>query len=38
MQAMFDEICCWQLHIARQSSAAKGFMGACPQVCTIHPS
>lgn len=27
----------WQLDISRQTSAAKGFMGACPQVREFCP-
>jgi hypothetical protein len=34
---MFDGTEFWQLDITRQSSAAKGFMGACPPVRMIHP-
>jgi len=35
---MFAGIRCHQPNITRQASAAKGIMGACPQVCTIYPS
>jgi hypothetical protein len=34
---MFDRIRFRQPDITRQSSAAKGFMGACPQVNMMDP-
>jgi hypothetical protein len=34
---MFDGIEFQQPHIARQFSAAKGFMGACPHLCMLYP-
>ena len=36
-ETVFDGIRFCQLHISRQVSAAKGFMGACPQVRMIRP-
>jgi hypothetical protein len=34
---MFTDKRFWQLHIARQTSAAKGNMGACPQMRMNRP-
>ncbi len=39
---MFNTKAVWQLHtgyyVARQFSAAKGLMGACPRMRKFHPA
>jgi hypothetical protein len=34
---MFDAVRSWELNRARQVSAAKGLMGACPHMHLLHP-